>query len=214
MANEQRARTLSLLDDLLARCTFPEDDDTPVDCAFSGGPDSTTLIVLARRHGCIVTAHGVDHGLRPASGSEADRARSIAEELGVDFELHRLDVEPGPNLEARARAARRNVLPPETLTGHTADDQAETLVIRLFRGSGSSGLAAMTPGRTRPILALRRAETEAVCAELGLSPVRDSSNDVHDVWRNRIRHELLPLATDIAARDLTPDPHPHRRSAA
>ncbi len=129
---------------------------------------------------------------------------SIAEELGVDFELHRLTVEPGPNLEARARAARRNALPPETLTGHTADDQAETLLIRLLRGSGSSGLAAMTPGPTRPILALRRAETEAVCAELGLSPVRDSSNDVRDVWRNRIRHELLPLATDIAARDLTP----------
>ena len=96
------------------------------------------------------------------------------------------------------------MLPPDTLTGHTADDQAETLLIRLLRGSGSGGLAAMTPGPTRPILGLRHDETEAVCAELGITPVRDGSNDVRDVWRNRIRHELLPLATDIATRDLTP----------
>ncbi len=62
----------------------------------------------------------------------------------------------------------------------------------------------MAPGPARPILGLRRTETEAVCAELGITPVRDESNDRRDVWRNRIRHELLPLATDIAARDLTP----------
>ncbi len=95
-------------------------------------------------------------------------------------------------------------LPDGALTGHTADDQAETLIIRLLRGSGSGGLAAMTPGATHPILALRRADTEAVCAALGITPVRDESNDVLDVWRNRVRHELLPLATEIASRDLTP----------
>jgi tRNA(Ile)-lysidine synthase len=115
-----------------------------------------------------------------------------------------VDVDPGPNLEARARAARRAVLPVGALTGHTADDQAETLIIRLLRGSGSGGLAAMTPGPTHPILDLRSADTEAVCTHLGITPVRDGSNDVLDVWRNRVRHELLPLATDIASRDLTP----------
>lgn len=173
-------------------------------CAFSGGPDSVALVVLARRHGCVVTAHHVDHGIRGESADEADRAAAIAEQLGVEFELHRLSVAPGPNLEARARTARRRALPAGALTGHTADDQAETVIIRLLRGSGSGGLAAMTPGPTHPILALRRADTEAVCAELGITPVRDGSNDVLDVWRNRVRHELLPLATAIAGRDLTP----------
>lgn len=148
--------------------------------------------------------HHVDHGIRPESAAEARIAGAIAERLGVDFELHTVGVEPGPNLEARARAARNRVLPDVVLTGHTADDQAETLIMRLLRGSGSWGLAAMDPGPTHPILALRRFETEAVCAELGIEPVRDRSNDVLDAWRNRIRHELLPLAAEIASRDLTP----------
>jgi len=118
--------------------------------------------------------------------------------------LHRVCVDQGPNLEARARAARNQVLPAQVLTGHTADDQAETLILRLLRGSGSGGLAAMTPGPTHPILGLRGAETEAVCAEIGIDPVRDGSNEVLDVWRNRVRRQLLPLAADIASRDLTP----------
>ena len=161
-------------------------------------------MALALHHGCAVTAHHVDHGIRTGSADEADHARSIAEHLGAGFELHSVQVAAGPNLEARARAERRAVLPSGVLTGHTADDQAETLIIRLLRGSGSSGLAAMTPGPTHPILGLRHADTEAVCAELGIEPVRDSSNDALDVWRNRVRHDLLPLATQIAARDLTP----------
>ena len=90
------------------------------------------------------------------------------------------------------------------LTGHTADDQAETVILRLLRGSGSGGLSAMTPGPTHPILALRRSETEQVCVEIGIEPVRDGSNEVLDMWRNRVRHELLPLASEIAHRDLTP----------
>ena len=162
------------------------------------------MIALAHRAGCTVIAHHIDHGIRPESAAEAGIARSIAERIGVDFELHTVRVERGPNLEARARAARTRALPPEALTGHTADDQAETLILRLLRGSGSWGLAAMDPGPSHPILALRRFETEAVCTELGIEPVRDRSNDVLDAWRNRIRHELLPLATEIASRDLTP----------
>ncbi len=146
----------------------------------------------------------MDHGIRPESAADADRAAAIAARLDVGFELHRVSVEPGPNLEARARTARRRVIPAGALTGHTADDQAETVILRLLRGSGSGGLAAMTPGPTHPILGLRRADTESVCTNLGITPVRDHSNEVLDVWRNRIRHELLPLAAEIASRDLTP----------
>ena len=162
------------------------------------------MVALARHHGCTVTAHHVDHGIRPGSGDEADAARSIAARVGADFVLHEVHIEPGANLEARARAARRAALPDGVLTGHTADDQAETLILRLLRGSGSGGLAAMTPGPTHPMLGLRHSETEQVCVEIGIEPVRDGSNEVLDIWRNRVRHELLPLASEIAQRDLTP----------
>ena len=122
----------------------------------------------------------------------------------MPFVLHRVTVAPGPNLEARARTARRRVLPDGAATGHTADDQAETVLLRLLRGSGSGGLGAIRPGPTHPILALRRADTDEVCRSLGITPVHDASNDRADVWRNRIRAEALPLLTDIAGRDLVP----------
>ena len=99
------------------------------------------------------------------------------------------------------RAARYGVLPPDVLTGHTADDQAETVLLNLLRGAGRAGLAGMGPER-HPILRLRRSETEALCASLGLQPVSDPSNASRDFSRNRVRHELLPLANDIAQRDV------------
>jgi tRNA(Ile)-lysidine synthase len=190
-----------LLDALVARCTFRSDVAA---AAFSGGPDSTALVALARHAGLTVTAHHVDHRLRPESADEADQARRIAERLGVAFALHVVEVAHGPNLEARARDARRSVLPVGAMTGHTLDDQAETVLMRLLRGSGGEGLAAIEPGATHPILALRRAETEAVCAALGIDPVRDASNGRWPGWRNRVRAELLPLAADIAGRDVAP----------
>lgn len=192
-----------LLDGLLRRCTFPP-PRTEVAVAFSGGPDSTALLALAVRADLTVTAHHVDHQLRPGSPVEADVARSIADRLGATFVLHQVDVGAGPNLEARARDARRTAIPQGAMTGHTADDQAETLLMRLLRGSGGNGLAAIAPGPEHPILALRRADTEAVCTALGIDPVRDPSNVDWPTWRNRIRHELLPLAVDIAGRDVTP----------
>jgi tRNA(Ile)-lysidine synthase len=151
-----------------------------------------------------VVAHHVDHRLRPESAAEADTAAQIAAELGVPFVCHTIDLAPGPNLEARARGARRSVLPAGALTGHTADDQAETVLLRLLRGSGGDGLSGIEPGPLHPILALRRSETEAVCAQLAIEPVRDSSNASPSMWRNRVRHELLPLANEIAGRDITP----------
>lgn len=188
-------------DELLARCTFPP-PGTNLPCAYSGGPDSTALIWLARAAGCVPIAHHVDHGIREGSVVDAERARSIAEGLDVEFVLHRVTVEPGTNLEARARDARFAVLPPGVATGHTADDQAETLLLRLLRGAGTTGLAAMEPGPRHPLLRLRRSETEALCRGIGTEPVRDPTNHSPDPWRNRVRHELLPLAGDIAARDV------------
>lgn len=190
------------LDELVARCTFPP-SGSEVDCAFSGGPDSTALVALARRAGCRVTAHHVDHGLRPGSADDAERARAIASRLDVAFALHTVQVTPGPNLQARARHARRATLPAGSMTGHTCDDQAETFLVRLLRGSGATGLSGMQPGPAHPILSLRRRETEALCTRLGIEPVRDPTNQRLDGWRNRVRHELLPLATDIADRDVT-----------
>ncbi len=193
----------ALLATLLGRCTFPP-SGTSVACAFSGGPDSTALVALALEHGLHVTAHHVDHQLRAESSYEAAVAAGIASRLGVPFQLHTVTVDSGPNLEARARKARRVALPADAMTGHTADDQAETVLMRLLRGTGSDGLAAIEPGREHPILALRRSETEEVCRLLDVAPVRDESNSSPAMWRNRVRHELLPLANGIAGRDVTP----------
>jgi tRNA(Ile)-lysidine synthase len=96
------------------------------------------------------------------------------------------------------------VLGPEAATGHTADDQAETVLGNMLRGTGVHGLAGMRAGTTHPILGLRRSETEAVCAEAGLVAVRDPSNDDPRFLRNRVRHELLPLCSAIAGRDMVP----------
>jgi len=186
---------------LLGRCRFPN-RDVPVACAFSGGADSTALVVLARAAGCPVTAIHVDHGLRESSSTEAEQAAGIADTLGVPFRLMRADIEPGPNLEARARAARRAALPPGSLTGHTADDQAETMLINLLRGAGTNGLAGMHCGATKPLLALRRQETNALTAALGIGVVSDPSNTDRRFVRNRVRAEVLPLLDDIAGRDV------------
>ncbi|MHB1854368.1 MAG: ATP-binding protein, partial [Acidimicrobiales bacterium] len=98
---------------------------------MSGGADSLALLVLAVATGRAVTAFHVDHGLRPGSAAEADRVAAAAAGLGAGFRALSVEVEPGPNLEARARAARRAVLPPDASTGHTADDQAETVLLNL-----------------------------------------------------------------------------------
>lgn len=150
-----------------------------------------------------MTAIHVDHGLRPGSAREADLVRSHAERFGASFEARTARVEPGPNLEARARAARRDALPPGTLTGHTADDQVETVLLNLLRGAGLDGLRGMR-AVTKPLIGIRRTETEELCAALELTVVRDPSNLDRAIRRNRVRHELLPLLDDIAERDVVP----------
>jgi len=130
--------------------------------------------------------------------------KSTAERLGATFRALTVHVPEGPNLEARARTARYTALPPGVLTGHTADDQAETVLLNLLRGAGASGMAAMRPGPQRPLLALRRHETVELCEQMGLDLVRDPSNDDPRHLRNRVRHELLPLMDALARRDLVP----------
>ncbi|MCB0976849.1 MAG: tRNA lysidine(34) synthetase TilS [Acidimicrobiales bacterium] len=188
---------------LLERTTFP-DPSRPVTCAVSGGPDSLALLVLACASGRDVTAVHVDHGLREGSAGEADVVAEAARRFGAAFRSVSVEVGDGPNLEARAREARYAVLPTDVCTGHTADDRAETMILNLLRGAGPAGLGALRPGVRHPILALRRAETVALCDRLGLRPVTDPSNADPRHRRNRVRREVLPLLADVAGRDVVP----------
>jgi tRNA(Ile)-lysidine synthase len=207
-----------LVDRLLARCAFPAASGAPVALAVSGGPDSLALLVLAARAGLDAVAVHVDHGLRPGSAAEADVVAGAAVRFGLRWETRAVAVPAGPDVEARARLARYQVLPPGVLTGHTMDDQAETVVLALLRGAALDGLAGMrvaAPGHDqpsatasarprRPLLGLRRWETTALCAAEGLTPVDDPSNRDPRFRRNRVRAEVLPLLSEVAGRDLVP----------
>lgn len=199
----RRLSTTPTVDSLLAVCAFPP-AGTTMTCAVSGGADSLALLVLAAAAGCEVTAVHVDHGLRAQSGGEGEVVAQAAARYGAEFRSVKVEIAAGGNLEARARAARRAVLPARAATGHTADDQAETILLNLLRGAGLDGLAGMRPGPTKPILALRRSDTHALCSAEGLVPVQDPSNADPAFRRNRVRHELLPLLEDIAERDVVP----------
>ena len=188
--------------DLLPRCTFPS-PGTKARCGLSGGADSSALVVLAQAAGCVVEAVHVHHGLRPSADGDADIAAATARQLGIPIRVVRVEVGDGPNLEARARATRREVLGHDAMTGHTADDQAETLLLALLRGSGATGLSAIGPGWRHPILGLRATETRALCDHVGITVAADPTNDDPRFRRNRVRHELLPLLDEIAARDVT-----------
>lgn len=194
---------MGLRDDLLARCRFP-DAGTDVSCAVSGGADSLSLLVLAVAAGCRATAIHVDHGIRPGSEREADRVAAAADRYGAPFRAERVTVSPGPNLQARARAARYGVLPADVLTGHTADDQGETMILNLLRGAGRPGLAGMRRNQRRPLLDLRRTETAALCAAEGLDPLVDPTNEDPTHRRTRVRHEVLPLLDAVAGRSVVP----------
>ena len=185
--------------DLLARCTFPP-PGTEVDLAVSGGADSTGLALLAARAGLRSTLHHVDHGLRVGSAGEAGMVAALAERVGAGFSAHTAPVEPGPNLEARARAARRAALPAGVLTGHTMDDQAETVLLNLLRGAGPDGLAAMAPA-TKPMLGVRRHEVRAMVAAAGVPTLLDPSNLDLSMRRNLVRARILPELSRVAARE-------------
>jgi tRNA(Ile)-lysidine synthase len=192
-----------VLDGIASRCVFP---DGPIVCAVSGGADSIALLVLAAhvRGADNVAAIYVDHGLRATSSDDAATVRKYAEQLGVGFECRTIELVPGPNLEARARVARYEALPLDVCTGHTANDLAETMVANLIRGSGLDGLSPMMRSHRpfRPLLALQRADTLAVCAHMKWEPIHDSMNNDARFLRVRIRHEVMPLLDNVADRDV------------
>jgi tRNA(Ile)-lysidine synthase len=187
----------------------------PVIVACSGGPDSLALLAIACRAGLEPVAVYVDHGLRPDSAHDGDVVEAAAASLGVSARRVAVAVAPGGNVEARARRARYDALEGErvaigataVLVAHTADDQAETVLLNLVRGSGTSGLAGMPARRgfvVRPLLGMRRADVHAYCAACGLVPVDDPMNADPAFRRNWVRHEVLPSLSDGAQRDLVP----------
>lgn len=167
--------------------------------AVSGGPDSLALLLLAHRAGFDVAALTVDHGLRPEAAAEARHVAAIAAGLGVPQVTLAVDVPRTASVQAAARGARYAAMADWCdfhgvrwlMTAHHADDQAETLLMRLSRGSGLGGMAGIRARRAveghavtllRPLLGARKADLAALVAEAGLSAVDDPSNrsDAYD----------------------------------
>ena len=178
--------------------------------AVSGGPDSLALLLLAAaaRPG-EVEAATVDHDLRAEGRTEAEMVGKICRELGVPHLILTVDWAERPEtaIQEQARAQRYRLLAQWLVdrdlkalaAAHHADDQAETLVMRLNRGSGARGLAGMRPiarvpgsdsPLLRPLLDWRRAELDAICASAGLAPAADLSNDDERFERVRVRQAL------------------------
>lgn len=183
----------------------------------SGGADSLCLLDCLRRlaYKCVV-AH-LDHGLRPASRREAQRVGQLAASLGLPFESGRAGLAGARgSLEEAARIERYRFLASVAhshsasaiAVGHTADDQAETVLMHLLRGAGPEGLRGMLPVTrlgdwvgvpdagelilVRPLLEVRRQQTQAHCRAIGWEPIVDESNADPRFFRNRLRHALLP----------------------
>ena len=188
---------------LIEDCDFPA-PGTRVNLAVSGGPDSLGLLLLALDRGLEVTVHHVDHHARPTSGDDANFVRDVCERFAVPYVVHDVIVDATGNFEARARAQRRRVLPEGTLTGHTMDDLAETVLLNMMRGAGLEGLSPMVDDATKPLRALRRRDLHFFVIDSGLEPRYDESNDSVAFRRNRVRHELLPVMNDVAERDVVP----------
>ena len=181
--------------------------------AVSGGSDSLALLLLAHEAfpGRVEVAV-VDHGLRRESALEAEAVAAICAQRDIAHAILRPAVAAAGNLQANARAARYAALGEwaaerglaAIVTAHHADDQAETLLMRLSRGAGLRGLAGMrgiarVPGHAglpllRPLLGWRKTELEAVVAEAGLSPACDPSNADHRFERVRVRAALASTA--------------------
>lgn len=187
--------------DLLDRCAFPAGH---LHLGVSGGADSVAMAVLARSAGRAFTIWHVHHGVRAAADDDARFVEHLAGRWDVPFELRRVDLEPAPNFEARARTARYDALPAGVCVAHTANDRAETVLLNLLRGAGLAGAAARMRSVHRPLLAITRAETVAVCAAAGITPREDESNDDTRNHRAAIRHRVLPEIATGLGRDPVP----------
>jgi tRNA(Ile)-lysidine synthase len=181
---------------------------------ISGGPDSAALLhalweLRGDFHLSLIAAH-LDHRLRPEGEKEARFVRKLAGKLGVPFCGGRGDVrscqkEKGLTVQEAAREVRyaflreiaRKNRAAKIALGHTADDQAESMIMRILRGSGTRGLSGIPPVRNglyiRPLIGVWREEIEAFLEEKRIVPLTDPSNQSQKYLRNRIRHELLPL---------------------
>ena len=172
---------------------------------LSGGPDSLALTAGAVRAGLSVRALIVDHGLQHNSHHVADAAAAEAQRLGADSTVLGVTVGHDGGMEAAARTARYAALDAArdgrpVLLAHTMDDQAETVLLGLARGSGARSLAGMRPWREpwgRPLLGLRRSDTVGACTELGLAPHADPHNRDPRFTRVRLRSEVLPLLDEV-----------------
>jgi tRNA(Ile)-lysidine synthase len=201
-----RDRVIRFADEL-ARLWPEEEREGPLGLAVSGGPDSLALLLLAHEAlpGGIAVA-SVDHGLRPQAANETALVEAACKARAVPFAALRIEV-PRGNLQSRAREARYEALGRwaresgcgALATAHHADDQAETLLMRLARGSGLSGLAGvrahgLVPGTdiplVRPLLGWRKAELEALVATAGLEAARDPTNEDPAFDRARVRRHL------------------------
>ncbi|MDR0436232.1 MAG: tRNA lysidine(34) synthetase TilS [Propionibacteriaceae bacterium] len=195
--------------------------------ACSGGPDSLALAAAAawvQTH-CPdplreMSAMVIDHGLQHGSAAVATEAARQVTALGIPAEvvLVNVAVDSPDGLESAARDARYAALrgggamatsPDLVLLGHTLDDQAETVLLGLARGSGTRSLAGMperfgvSPEFIRPLLRLRRAATTAACAEFGLTPWQDPQNADPRFLRARIRAELMPRLAEVLGPGVT-----------
>ncbi len=181
--------------------------------AVSGGSDSTALLHalarLAPKLGLRVSAHAVDHGLRPEAAREIEGVRELALRTGVPFSCSRVHVERTGNLQAQARKARYAALREAmraggadyVATAHHADDRAETVLLRLLRGAGPRGLSVL-PARSgfllRPMMRVRKTAVLAHLARHQLVHATDPSNEDARFLRTRVRLELLPLLESMA----------------
>jgi tRNA(Ile)-lysidine synthase len=171
---------------------------------LSGGPDSLALTAVAAQLR-PTTALIVDHGLQSDSAVVAETARAQAVALGcVDARVLCVDVGADGGPEAAARAARYAALGAHregpVLLAHTLDDQAETVLLGLGRGSGARSIAGMRPSDPpwcRPLLGVRRTVTHAACQELGLTAWQDPHNSDRRFTRTRLRQEVLPLLEEV-----------------
>ena len=179
--------------------------------AVSGGADSVALLDVLRdlrpALGLALACAHVHHGLRAEADADADFVQRLCEKLEVPFHLERVAVRrepPWEGLEAEARRARYAALEARAValgarriaTGHTADDQAETVLMRLLEGAGPRGLAGIALARgvfIRPLLETRREEILAHLASRGLGWVEDATNRDPRFLRNRMRHDVLPF---------------------
>jgi tRNA(Ile)-lysidine synthase len=185
--------------------------------AVSGGADSLALLhalrTLAGPRGWRLAVVTVDHGLRSGSAADAAFVVDHAKALGLEARLETLtpadlDRHRGAGQEGAARGARYQALWRAAAalgcgwlaTGHTLDDQAETVLLQLLRGAGPDGLAGMTVRRgrlLRPLLGVRRAETRDCCAAVGVDWREDPTNQEPGPLRNRVRQRLLPLLEEL-----------------